>query len=55
MSETSTMEPPTTDAHEATTQDEGHGKHRGPVSGRDDEATPHGRHRKPSDQQGTSA
>ncbi|QIY95575.2 hypothetical protein HEP87_17950 [Streptomyces sp. S1D4-11] len=40
MSETSTMEPLTTDAHEATAQDEGHGKHRGPVSGRDDEATP---------------
>ncbi|WP_405879430.1 hypothetical protein OG762_12745 [Streptomyces sp. NBC_01136] len=56
MSETSTMEPPATEAWEAGAQEaEGHGKHRGPVSGQDDEATPHGRHRKPSDQQNTSA
>ncbi|MFD3926378.1 MULTISPECIES: hypothetical protein [unclassified Streptomyces] len=46
MSDTSTMEWPTTDA-----QTEGHGKHRGPVvSGGDADATPQGRHRKPSDQ-----
>jgi hypothetical protein len=50
MSETSTMEPPATDAHEAAALADGHGKHRGPVSGQDDEATPQGRHRKPSGQ-----
>lgn len=59
MSETSTMEPPVTDGRQAAqAASEGHGKHRGPVgpnSGQDDGAAPHGRHRKPSDQQNTSA
>ncbi|MEU8982660.1 hypothetical protein [Streptomyces sp. NPDC048309] len=51
MSDTNTMEARGTDAHEATAQQaEGHGKHRGPVSGQDDAATPQGRHRRPSDQ-----
>ncbi|MFE9764732.1 hypothetical protein ACFYPC_09410 [Streptomyces sp. NPDC005808] len=45
MSDTSTMENPSTD-----TRTEGRGKHRGPVSGGDADATPQGRHRKPSDQ-----
>ncbi|MFF4346352.1 hypothetical protein [Streptomyces sp. NPDC001530] len=49
MSDTSTMEPRVT-GPEATAHAEGHGKHRGPISGHDDEATPQGRHRKPSDQ-----
>ncbi|MFD5626983.1 MULTISPECIES: hypothetical protein [unclassified Streptomyces] len=45
MSDTSTMEYPATD-----TKAEGHGKHRGPVSGQQAEATPQGRHRKPAEQ-----
>ncbi|MFG2473512.1 hypothetical protein [Streptomyces fagopyri] len=48
MSDISTMEPPVTDAQDATASTTGHGRHRGPVSGQDDEAMPHGRHRKPS-------
>jgi len=48
MSDISTMEAPATDAH-GTEGTEGHGRHRGPISGRDAEATPQGRHRKPSD------
>jgi hypothetical protein len=54
MSDTNTMEWPVT-TYEDTARDEGHGKHRGPVSGHDDEATPQGRHRKPSDQTDLSA
>jgi hypothetical protein len=50
MRDTSTMDWPTTDVQETAAQAEGHGKHRGPVSGQDDEATPQGRHRKPSGQ-----
>ncbi|MET7699739.1 MULTISPECIES: hypothetical protein [unclassified Streptomyces] len=50
MSDTITMEPPAADAHKATALDLTHGKHRGPVSAQDDEATPRGRHRKPSEQ-----
>ncbi|WP_406329505.1 hypothetical protein [Streptomyces sp. NBC_00203] len=53
MSDISTMEAPGTDTYRV--QAEGHGRHRGQVSGRevsgpDAEAAPHGRHRKPSDQ-----
>ncbi|MEV6015354.1 hypothetical protein ACFYXJ_20025 [Streptomyces sp. NPDC002667] len=56
MNDTSTMEAPVGDVHEASAAgSEGHGRHRGPVSGHDDEATPHGRHRKPSGQQATTA
>jgi hypothetical protein len=43
MSDTSTMHPLSAGSQEP----DGHGKHRGPVSGQDSEATPHGRHRKP--------
>ncbi|MER5913824.1 hypothetical protein ABT124_25910 [Streptomyces sp. NPDC001982] len=43
MSDTSTTHPLSAGSHEP----DGHGKHRGPVSGQDSEATPHGRHRKP--------
>ncbi|WP_406168291.1 hypothetical protein [Streptomyces sp. NBC_00996] len=50
VSDISTMEAPGTDSHEATAQAEGHGRHRGPISGHDDAAIPQGRHRKPSDQ-----
>lgn len=50
MSDTSTMEAPGTDSHEAALA-EGHGKHRGAISGHDDAATPQGRHRRPSDQE----
>jgi len=50
MSDTITMEPPATDTHEVTALDTGHGKHRGPVSAQDDEATPRGRHRRTSEQ-----
>ncbi|WP_330291443.1 hypothetical protein [Streptomyces sp. NBC_00576] len=58
MNDASTMQPLSADAHEATGHSNGHGtshsdgygKHRGPVSAHNDEATPHGRHRKPSEQ-----
>ena len=33
----------------------GHGRHRGPVSTRDGETAPRGRHRKPAEQSGTAA
>jgi hypothetical protein len=33
----------------------GHGRHRGPVSAQDDEATSRGRHRKPSEQSDAAA
>ncbi|MEW2163804.1 hypothetical protein AB0912_12520 [Streptomyces sp. NPDC007084] len=56
MSETSTRETRGSDVHEASeVRSDGHGKHRGPVSGHDAEATPQGRHRKPSGQSGTTA
>ncbi|MFF4538401.1 hypothetical protein [Streptomyces aureus] len=56
MNNSSTMEAPVTDVHETSaTGAEGHGRHRGPVSGHDDEATPQGRHRKPSAQPATAA
>ncbi|TPQ18944.1 hypothetical protein, partial [Streptomyces sporangiiformans] len=32
----------------AQAADDGRGRHRGPVSARDDESTPRGRHRKPA-------
>jgi hypothetical protein len=56
MNDANTMQPLSTDAHEATGYSngnghgDGYGKHRGPVSAHNDEATPHGRHRKPSEQ-----
>ncbi|MER6009425.1 hypothetical protein [Streptomyces bluensis] len=53
MSDAHTTEPPTADAaaHEAS----GHGKHRGPVSANDAEATPRGRHRRPAEQTESAA
>ncbi|MEH0422844.1 hypothetical protein [Streptomyces sp. B21-083] len=50
MNDASTMQPLSADAHEASGHSYGQGKHRGPVSAHNDEATPHGRHRKPSEQ-----
>ncbi|MET8409702.1 hypothetical protein ABZV34_16670 [Streptomyces sp. NPDC005195] len=55
MSDISTMEPPVTDAQDAAAQAAGQGRHRGPVSGQDDEVLPHGRHRKPSGRPDRSA
>ncbi|MFF3610819.1 hypothetical protein [Streptomyces sp. NPDC002580] len=56
MNDINTMKAPGTDVHETSAaRSEGHGKHRGPVSGHDGEATPRGRHRKPSGQPGTAA
>ncbi|AVH59023.1 MULTISPECIES: hypothetical protein [Streptomyces] len=49
MNDASTTEPPATNA-QGTQGNEGHGRHRGPVVGRDDAARPQGRHRKPSGQ-----
>ena len=46
MSDASTTQPLSAEAQEPF----GHGKHRGPVSARDGEATPSGRHRKPGTQ-----
>ncbi|MGC0332314.1 hypothetical protein RKD23_005304 [Streptomyces sp. SAI-170] len=51
MSDASTSQPLSADAHEAT----GHGKHRGPVSAHDTESAPRGRHRKPVEQQRETA
>jgi hypothetical protein len=56
MNDISTMKAPGTDVHETSaTRPEGHGRHRGPVSGHDAEAAPQGRHRKPGGQPGTAA
>ncbi|MFJ6082272.1 hypothetical protein ACIQI8_12795 [Streptomyces sp. NPDC092369] len=43
MSDATTMQPLTADTHE----DNGQGRHRGPVSAQDGETAPRGRHRKP--------
>ncbi|MDX2540622.1 hypothetical protein ACOT81_13405 [Streptomyces sp. WI04-05B] len=50
MNDASTMQPLSADAHEASGHSYGQGRHRGPVSAHNDETTPHGRHRKPSEQ-----
>ncbi|WP_194238896.1 hypothetical protein [Streptomyces spongiae] len=47
MSDAHTTELPAADA--AAQEASGHGKHRGPVSANDAEATPRGRHRKPAE------
>ncbi|MFF6999796.1 hypothetical protein ACFY93_33370 [Streptomyces sp. NPDC008313] len=52
MSDTRMKEPPAADAEEAAALAAGLGRHRGPVSAQDDEATPRGRHRRPSGQTG---
>ncbi|MGP4049303.1 hypothetical protein [Streptomyces sp. 2A115] len=52
MSDTNTMETTDTDSRVTVAQaaaDGGQGRHRGPVSAQEDEATPRGRHRKPAE------
>ncbi|MFH9857986.1 hypothetical protein [Streptomyces sp. NPDC017202] len=51
MSDTSTMQPWSTDTQEGT----GHGRHRGPVSSHDGESAPLGRHRKPAEEKADAA
>ncbi|MGV9939367.1 hypothetical protein [Streptomyces sp. NPDC003401] len=51
MSDTSTMQPRSTDMQEDT----GHGRHRGPVSSHDGESAPLGRHRKPAEEKAGAA
>lgn len=50
MSDTSRTETTAEDPWAVTAQgaDQGHGKHRGPVSAQDKETAPSGRHRKPA-------
>jgi hypothetical protein len=57
MSDTNPMETTATDPRVmvAAQADGGHGRHRGPVSAQEDEATPRGRHRKPAEQNDTAA
>ncbi|GGX66993.1 hypothetical protein [Streptomyces fructofermentans] len=52
MSDTNTMETTADDLRGmvAGAADDGHGRHRGPVSAQEDEAMPRGRHRRPSEQ-----
>ncbi|MFD5079441.1 hypothetical protein [Streptomyces sp. NPDC058371] len=38
-----------------TQSDQGYGRHRGPVSARDEQAAPRGRHRRPSEQGDSAA
>jgi hypothetical protein len=45
MSDTSTMQAPSTDRQEAA----GHGRHRGQVSAHEADSAPHGRHRRPAE------
>jgi hypothetical protein len=45
VNDTSTTQPPGTGAGDP----DGHGRHRGPVSARDTDVAPSGRHRKPSE------
>ncbi|MFB7594406.1 hypothetical protein [Streptomyces sp. NPDC056160] len=47
MTDASTTQQLTTDVEDA----KGHGKHRGPVSSRDGETAPSGRHRKTGEEQ----
>ncbi|MEV0218160.1 hypothetical protein [Streptomyces sp. NPDC050704] len=52
MSDTNTMETTAADPRVAAAQasaDGGHGRHRGPNSAQEGEATPRGRHRKPAE------
>ena len=50
MSDTSTMQPLSADS-----QEDGHGRLRGPVSVQDGDTAPQGRHRKESEDTGTAA
>ncbi|MFH9083451.1 hypothetical protein [Streptomyces sp. NPDC017673] len=44
MSDTSTTE----QLSAGSSQNAGHGRHRGPIAAQESESTPHGRHRKPA-------
>ncbi|MCX4909169.1 hypothetical protein [Streptomyces sp. NBC_00878] len=58
MRDTNTMETTATDPRATVAQaadDGGHGRHRGPVSAQESEATPRGRHRKPAEHGDTTA
>ncbi|MEU1043309.1 hypothetical protein ACFYP4_04930 [Streptomyces sp. NPDC005551] len=56
MSNAQMTEMATTDPRGSVTQsDQGHGRHRGPVSAQDDQAAPRGRHRRPSGQPDTAS
>ncbi|WP_328870990.1 hypothetical protein OHT76_13190 [Streptomyces sp. NBC_00287] len=50
MSDATMTQPPAQDQ-----ENQGHGRHRGPVSSHDGEAAPRGRHRKPVEQTETAA
>ncbi|MDQ1038984.1 hypothetical protein QFZ75_005400 [Streptomyces sp. V3I8] len=56
MSDTNTMEMTATNPRGTSAQagdDDGHGRHRGPVAAQEDGAIPRGRHRRPAEQNGT--
>ncbi|MFI8945566.1 hypothetical protein ACIGO6_03500 [Streptomyces sp. NPDC053750] len=55
MNDASTTQPMRADGADVSETDTGHGKHRGPVSSQDGEATPRGRHRKPAEESETAA
>ncbi|MGW6137088.1 hypothetical protein [Streptomyces sp. NPDC055140] len=52
MTETMNAEMTTTESREAADRSAGPGRHRGGVSSRDENAAPHGRHRKDQSGQG---
>ncbi|MEW2508689.1 hypothetical protein [Streptomyces sp. NPDC046870] len=51
MSDTSTTEQLSAGSSENT----GHGRHRGPVAAQESESAPHGRHRKPAQERAEAA
>ncbi|MEU7425313.1 hypothetical protein [Streptomyces sp. NPDC040750] len=62
MSDTSTMEKLSTDSYGSTgsygsldAYGSGHGRHRGQVAAQENEAAPHGRHRKPAQERPEAA
>lgn len=55
MSDASTNQPMPADGADVQEIAAGRGRHRGPVSARDGETAPRGRHRKPAEEAGTAA
>ncbi|EHN73386.1 hypothetical protein ACWDF1_25275 [Streptomyces coelicoflavus] len=55
MNDASTTQPMQAAGADVSETDAGHGKHRGPVSSQEGEATPQGRHRKPAEESETAA
>ncbi|MFF8993214.1 hypothetical protein ACF09H_25425 [Streptomyces sp. NPDC014983] len=51
MSDTSTTNQLSADS----LQNNGHGKHRGPISAQESDTTPHGRHRRPAEETAEAA